>query len=218
MKNFFTFVTGLVIGSVVTYVIVKDKFEKIAQEEIDSVKEVFGRRVEKEADKKVEKIAKKEVEKIRKEYNKYDNLTKNYTSYSKNETEENNDEEDEEVCENDEYEVFCENNEDIVELDEIERASDYDRPYIIEPQEFGALDGYSLITLYHYSDNVLADDCDELVEDLDDVVGEDYASHFGEYEDDCVYVRNDRLKADYEICRDLRKYSDVVWRSPRGSI
>ena len=208
MKNFFTFVTGLVIGSVVTYVIVKDKFEKIAQEEIDSVKEVFGRRVEKETDKKVEKIAKKEVEKIRKEYNEYDNLTKNYTSYSKNETEENV-EEDEEVCEN---------NEDRVELDEIERASDYDRPYIIEPQEFGALDGYSLITLYHYSDNVLADDCDELVEDLDDVVGEDYASHFGEYEDDCVYVRNDRLKADYEICRDLRKYSDVVWRSPRGSI
>ena len=210
MKNFFTFVTGLVIGSVVTYVIVKDKFEQIAQEEIDSVKEVFGRRVEKEADKKVEKIAKKEVEKIRKEYNEYDNLTKNYTSYSKNKTEES--------IEDVEYEEVCENDEDGVELDEIERASDYDKPYIIEPQEFGALDGYSLITLYHYSDNVLADDCDELVEDLDDVVGEDYASHFGEYEDDCVYVRNDRLKADYEICRDLRKYSDVVWHSPRGSI
>lgn len=210
MKNFFTFVTGLVIGSVVTYVVVKDKFEKIAQEEIDSVKEVFGRRVEKEADKKVEKIAKKEVEKIRKEYNEYDNLTKNYTSYSKNKTEES--------IEDVEYEEVCENDEDGVELDEIERASDYDRPYIIEPQEFGALDGYSLITLYHYSDNVLADDCDELVEDIDDVVGEDYASHFGEYEDDCVYVRNDRLKADYEICRDLRKYSDVAWRSPRGSI
>lgn len=210
MKNFFTFVTGLVIGSVVTYVIVKDKFEKIAQEEIDSVKEVFGRRVEKEADKKVEKIAKKEVEKIRKEYNEYDNLTKNYTSYSKNKTEES--------IKDVEYEEVCENDEDGVELDEIERASDYDRPYIIEPQEFGALDGYSLITLYHYSDNVLADDCDELVEDLDDVVGEDYASHFGEYEDDCVYVRNDRLKADYEICRDLRKYSDVAWRSPRGLI
>lgn len=210
MKNFFTFVTGLVIGSVVTYVVVKDKFEKIAQEEIDSVKEVFGRRVEKEADKKVEKIAKKEVEKIRKEYNEYDNLTKNYTSYSKNKTEES--------IKDVEYEEVCENDEDGVELDEIERASDYDRPYIIEPQEFGALDGYSLITLYHYSDNVLADDCDELVEDIDDVVGEDYASHFGEYEDDCVYVRNDRLKADYEICRDLRKYSDVAWRSPRGSI
>lgn len=210
MKNFFTFVTGLVIGSVVTYVVVKDKFEKIAQEEIDSVKEVFGRRVEKETDKKVAKIAKKEVEKIRKEYNEYDNLTKNYTSYSKNKTEES--------IKDVEYEEVCENDEDGVELDEIERASDYDRPYIIEPQEFGALDGYSLITLYHYSDNVLADDCDELVEDLDDVVGEDYASHFGEYEDDCVYVRNDRLKADYEICRDLRKYSDVAWRSPRGLI
>lgn len=204
MKNFFTFVAGLVIGSVATYMVVKDKFEKIAQEEIDSVKEVFGRRVEKEADKKVEKIAKKEVEKIRKEYNEYNDLTKNYTSYSKNKTEENV----EEAFEDDE-------DKDGVELNEIERASDYDRPYIIEPQEFGALDGYSLITLYHYSDNVLADDCDELVEDLDDVVGKDYAEHFGEYEDDCVYVRNDRLKADYEICRDLRKYSDVLWNPSR---
>ena len=153
---------------------------------------------------------KKKVKKIRKEYKEYNNLTKNYTSYSKNKTEES--------IKDVEYEEVCENDEDGVELDEIERASDYDRPYIIEPQEFGALDGYSLITLYHYSDNVLADDCDELVEDLDDVVGEDYASHFGEYEDDCVYVRNDRLKADYEICRDLRKYSDVAWRSPRGLI
>ena len=109
MKNFFTFVTGLVIGSVVTYVIVKDKFEKIAQEEIDSVKEVFGRRVEKETDKKVEKIAKKEVEKIRKEYNEYDNLTKNYTSYSKTEVEEDKDEE-----------VFGDDEDrDGVELDEI---------------------------------------------------------------------------------------------------
>lgn len=202
MKNFFIFVAGLVIGSVATYVVVKDKFEKIAQEEIDSVKEVFGRRVEKEADEKVEKIAKKEVEKIRKEYNEYNNLTKNYTSYSKNKTEENVEDEDDE-------------DKDGVELNEIERASDYDRPYIIEPQEFGALDGYSLITLYHYSDNVLADDCDELVEDLNDVVGEDYAEHFGEYEDDCVYVRNDRLKADYEICRDFRKYSDVLWYPSR---
>ena len=35
MKNFFKLVTGLVIGSAVTYVVVKDKCEKMAQEEVD---------------------------------------------------------------------------------------------------------------------------------------------------------------------------------------
>lgn len=201
MKNFFTFVTGLVIGSVVTYVVVKDKFEKIAQEEIDSVKEVFGRRVEKEADKKVEKIAEKEVEKIRKEYNEYDNLTKNYTNYSKNETKENN--EDEEVCENDE---------DGVELFEVERASDSDRPYVIDPWDFGGEEGYDTVTLNYYADDVLTDSDNNVIEDedIDDFVGADFAEHFGEYEKDCVCVRNDRLKIDYEICRDIIKYSTLL--------
>lgn len=200
MKNFFTFVAGLVIGSAVTYVVVKDKFEKIAQEEIDSVKEVFGRRVEKEADKKVEKIAEKEVEKIRKEYNEYDNLTKNYTNYSKTEVEEDKDEE------------VCENDEDGVELFEVERASDSDRPYVIDPWDFGGEEGYDTVTLNYYADGVLTDSDNNVIEDedVDDFVGKDFAEHFGEYEKDCVCVRNDRLKIDYEICRDLIKYSTLL--------
>lgn len=198
MKNFFTFVTGLVIGSVVTYVVVKDKFEKIAQEEIDSVKEVFGRRVEKEADKKVEKIAEKEVEKIRKEYNDYGSLTKNYTSYSKNETEEDD-------CARVE-------DEDGVELFEVERASDSDRPYVIDPWDFGGEEGYDTVTLNYYADDVLTDSDNNVIEDedIDDFVGADFAEHFGEYEKDCVCVRNDRLKIDYEICRDIIKYSTLL--------
>lgn len=207
MKNFFTFVTGLVIGSVVTYVVVKDKFEKITQEEIDSVKEVFGRRVEKEADKKVEKIAEKEVEKIRKEYNDYNSLTKNYTSYSKNETEEDD-------CAKVENEDDCAKveDEDGVELFEVERASDSDRPYVIDPWDFGGEDGYDTITLNYYADGVLTDDDDNVIEDeeIDDIVGKDFAEHFGEYEKDCVCVRNDRLKVDYEICRDIIKYSTLL--------
>lgn len=196
MKNFFTFVTGLVIGSVVTYVVVKDKFEKIAQEEIDSVKEVFGRRVEKEADKKVEKIAEKEVEKIRKEYNDYGSLTKNYTSYSKNETEEDD----------------CAQVEDGVELFEVERASNSDRPYVIDPWDFGGEEGYDTVTLNYYADDVLTDSDNNVIEDedIDDFVGANFAEHFGEYEKDCVCVRNDRLKIDYEICRDIIKYSTLL--------
>lgn len=49
-----TFAAGAAVGSVVTWQLVKNKYEQIAQEEIDSVKEVFSKRSEKEKD--VEKI------------------------------------------------------------------------------------------------------------------------------------------------------------------
>ena len=40
-------------------------------------------------------------------------------------------------------------------------------------------------------------------------------SHFGEYEDDSVFVRNDDRKCDYEILMDQRLYSDVIKGMPR---
>ena len=50
---------------------------------------------------------------------------------------------------------------------------------------------------------------DELVEDVDNTVGYDSLERFGEYEDDVVYVRNDRLKSDFEILLSLKKYSEI---------
>ena len=44
LSNFIIFATGAVIGSVVTWKIIKTKYEQIAQEEIDSVKEVFSKK------------------------------------------------------------------------------------------------------------------------------------------------------------------------------
>ena len=84
------------------------------------------------------------------------------------------------------------------------------KPYVITPDEFGEIDDYETITLIYYSDEVLTDDDDELVEDVENVVGVDSLSHFGEYEADSVYVRNDILKADYELLLDQRNYSDVI--------
>ena len=55
----------------------------------------------------------------------------------------------------------------------------------------------------------MADDNDELVDDVEETVGSDSLNHFGEYEYDLVFVRNDRLKCDYEILLSLRKYSEA---------
>ena len=45
--------------------------------------------------------------------------------------------------------------------------------------------------------------------DMDVIGGEDTLTHFGEYEDDSIFVRNDELKIDFEILRDERNYTDV---------
>lgn len=67
ITNVLIFVGGVAVGSLATWKLVKTKYERIAQEEIDSVKEVFSRRARDED--KVEKEDRKPVdEHIRDEY------------------------------------------------------------------------------------------------------------------------------------------------------
>ena len=83
-----------------------------------------------------------------------------------------------------------------------------DEPYVITPDEFGDNPDYETISLTYYSDGVLTDEFDEIITNIDDVVGMDSLNHFGEYEDDSVFVRNDDAMTDYEILLDERKYSE----------
>ena len=62
------------------------------------------------------------------------------------------------------------------------------------------------------------DDNDDIIEDLVGVTGfattDELESHFGEYEDDSIFVRNDRLKCDLEILFDRRTYAEVLAKEP----
>lgn len=89
-----------------------------------------------------------------------------------------------------------------------------DRPYVIQPSEFGEFDDYEKISLTYTADGVLLDDMNEIVDDIEETVGEDSLEHFGEYEDDSVYVRNDAKKCDYEILLDQRNYQEIFETKP----
>lgn len=173
------FAVGAAIGSLVTWKLVKTKYERIAQEEINSVKETFAKRkpvmnTPKPAD------TQEQVGNSQPDFEKYTSLTKAYNYV---------DEEDEE------------------EEGEPDMS---DGPQVISPDEFGQNDSYDIVSLNYYADGVLTDDWDNVIEDPDETVGPDIEKHFGEYEEDTVYVMNDEHGAYYEICRDLRSYSDVV--------
>ena len=91
-----------------------------------------------------------------------------------------------------------------------ERKEEKDMPpYVIPPEEFGEKD-YPMVSLTYYSDGVLADGLDQPVDDVEGTVGVESLSHFGEYEDDSVFVRNDDLGIDYEILRDPEPYHNGV--------
>ena len=189
--GFVMFVLGAAIGSIVTWQYTRKKYEQIAQEEIDSVKEIFSRR-ESAADVEIT-APKPQTAKIGKPEEKPD-ITEyaarlerdGYTNYSN---------------------VGAEQKKEEQETMEI-------KPYVISPEEFGEFEDYERISLSYYADQILADEDDEKIEDVDNVVGLESLTHFGEFEDDSVFVRNDRLKCDYEILLDQRTYSDVMKQRP----
>lgn len=185
MRNLLTsaviFTVGAVIGSAVTYKLLETKYKRIAQEEIDSVKEVFfGMHSE--------SINQKETED---EQPKVANEKPNIKDYTT-------------VVKDSGYINYSDSNN--VKKEEINVKG---APRVIPPDEFGEED-YAVVSLSYYADGVLADDWDKVIKDVANTVGEDFMNHFGEYEDDSVFVRNDDLETDYEILRDTRNFSDVV--------
>ena len=194
LKNIIMFMSGAGIGALTTYLFLKNKYEKIAQEEIDSVKETFSKR-ESELDRnEISNIEDNDVKmkaraaKLKPEIAGYVTMLRkmDYTSYS-GETKP------------------------VPEIEkEDETAFEHQPPYVISPEEFTESEDYTPISLTYYADQILADDCDELVEDVENTVGFESLGTFGEYEEDSVFVRNDRLRCDYEILKDQRNYSDVV--------
>ncbi|NBI91881.1 hypothetical protein D3Z45_15190 [Lachnospiraceae bacterium] len=187
------FVAGAAVGSATTWFVVKRKYEKIAQEEIDSVKEVFYKR---EFGPKVKEMT-----------NVGEGIVRGLQVGIMQAAEQAKDKPD--LVQ---YAAMVQKyGGNIGEEKEAHMKDKY--PYVISPEEFGEFDDYEKISLTYYADGVLADDNNEVVDDVEDIVG-DALDHFGEYEDDSVFVRCDERKCDYEILLDQRTFSEVSDSNP----
>lgn len=91
-----------------------------------------------------------------------------------------------------------------------------DDPYVITPDEYGSMgEEYDMVPLNYFNDGVLAYERDDTeVDNADDLVGTDFKSKFGQYEEGMVYVRCDRDKTDYAIFKDDRSYEEVSGNKP----
>lgn len=171
------FSLGAAAGSVVSWKLLKTKYEQIAQEEIESVREVYSKK-------------QKELKKLEELYN---------SSIKSNSEKEKPVEDDKNQYRN------------IAEYYKKGGSESMkNKPYVVTPEEFGELDEYETISLTYYSDGILTDERDEPIDNVDELVGVESLDRFGEYEDDSVFVRNDRLKCDFEILADNREYTEIV--------
>ena len=205
IKNTLIFAVGAGIGAFTAWYLVKDKYATISEQEIKEIKEYYDEKLaaQKEAmdDLKDEVMAlrnadnepveKKEpvripdkpdpkvlVENIIHDsgYAPKPDQKTNYTKYSSAEREEEQKEE---------------------------------LPYVISDEEFGEIDDYERRSFtYYINDDILVDDSDgdTVIDDVVDVIGPNTLEHFEKDEVDVLYVRNDKLQADYEIALDVGSY------------
>lgn len=175
LNDVIIFAVGASIGSVITWKLVKTKYENIANEEIKEIRDYYYGLSEKKFD------ADEDFEFGDEEDQEYNDIldSNGYRDYSGNGKKENKEEE------------------------------NVDKPYVISPEEFDDNEDYETVSLTYYSDGILTDERDNVIEDVEGTIGEDSLTHFGEYEDDSVFVRDDRKKIDYEILADDRKFSEV---------
>ena len=190
IKNVLLFTAGLVMGSVVTWKMTKDKYEQWANDEIRMMREYYNQKEEEYYEE--EDLDEEPIEaEVRTERNTKPDLTEytsrlnesGYTDYS-------------EISKKDEEE---DNESDMEE-----------KPYVISPEEFGDFDDYETIELTYYKNGYVTDDQDILMsnDEVEEAIGWNNITRMGEYEEDALHVRNEKRKTDYEILQVFDDYRE----------
>lgn len=212
IKLFVAFAVGAAAGSVVTWKLVKTKYEKIAQEEITTVRNAFEEYKKcceeptESSDEKQDCEGPEPKEDLDAEPTDYD--SEEYQSAVRKMKE---------TLENGGYVDYSKYDEKGGSESMVAKPGE-PSPKVIPPDEFGEDEEYDQISLTYFADGVIIDEWNRKYDEFEirDSIGENFAAHFGQYEDDSVFVRNDRLETYYEILADVRTYEEAkaTWLIP----
>ncbi|HSQ89898.1 hypothetical protein [Romboutsia sp.] len=202
IKKLGIFLSGGLFGGLITGYVVKNKYEQILDEEIQSVKDTYKNRTGIDED----FIARKEyresdlmencdIEKVAstddiKEYNKSkkDGRKTDYTKYHKNTNE-------------------SKEHHNVIQIDDTKDI--IIPPTLIDEEEVG-MHGYDMKVLTYYADGILADDTDTVL-DIESYIGLENSRLFEE-NPGCtsMFVRNEQTGIDYEVQRDDMSWKDFA--------
>lgn len=189
LKTVIVFLAGLTIGSVATWRFAQTKWQKIADDEINEMKEYYS---SKYGTCEVENIS-EEIEKIpfdiEEEDSEYEPTKEEVVDYTK-------------------IASKYSSKEEKPDIKQFVHTEDMVGPRVIDPEEFGDNEEYDCVELTYYANGYLVDDVGNLVRDVEEKIGWENLDRFGEYEPDALHIVNDDLKVYYEILRDLDDYKE----------
>ena len=193
LSSVIIFCGGVFIGGFLTWDFFKTKYEKIADEEIASVKETFEHR-EPRPDKNYK------VEETLKGNDEYINVSPGVAERIIR------------IIDSNGYRNYSNT---AIETDKKGGTADMElkQPYVITPEQYEDNVDYTKVSLTWYNDEVLEDDWGNVL-DPDDVIGRDALKTFGQYEKDSVFVRDDDEQIDYEVLLDTRSYKETYGHDP----
>lgn len=90
-----------------------------------------------------------------------------------------------------------------------------DQPILyIKPEEVGRAFGYQEVDLKVFADGIVTDDIWNIIptDEAKDLLGEDFMSHMGEFEDEAFWAMNRRNHTYYEVLLDPRTYREAIGR------
>lgn len=92
------------------------------------------------------------------------------------------------------------------------------KPFVIYGDDFGeeteAAETYDTISLTWYADDRLADEGTMELVDIASTIGWDAIDEFDKQHVNTIYIRNDRLKTDYEVFKYDETYEDALKERP----
>ena len=172
IKEAVIFAAGFVAGVLVINKLVEKKYEDISNQEIESVKAVYHKKLE-EAEKPQEEAPdNNDIQDEAEETEQTRKGTSAMRTYS-------------DIIKSNNYSSQVTNEPDL--------------PYVITPEAYMEPNGYDKLACNYYNNDVLTDENDEPIE-IEEIMGShDMLDRMGEYETDTLYIRNDKTEADYEI-------------------
>lgn len=203
-KEVLILLAGLGIGSVGTFFAVKNRYETLANEEIEAVKEYYKDKCDncntnKHNTEAVEDDVKENTKPSEDDKEYYNNIIQkmNYNACSNKNS-----------AKKDVVIDVRQKEEEIPE----EHAGD-DEPYSITPEQFasGRLNDQISLTYFEASGFFMNNETEELISNGEELVGKWNLSKFGEYEKDVLYVRDDSTGCDYEVVLDVRDFQDTEY-------
>lgn len=198
-KTLFAFILGAAAGAGITYLCVKSHYEEVANKEIEETREYY-RQLENELEEEYsEKIASDLEEKVVKNGPIVDIFGKNEAKKPENDPDDQ--EKYDKIIEKLNYGQFYKGENEEAPIEK------RDKPYEISDEDWDENNGYSKVWLSFYEDDeVFTDDCDNVVDNGIDLIGENNLTEFGNYEENTLYVRNDKFGTDYMVTLEHTSY------------